>query len=79
MYISCVPKYTFFHFRKCNKSHIHDKHLNFLFIIYITFDRKMQILHFKGKSDMQFCPLAVTYKDRITAGNLPYFSLKASF
>ena len=28
----------FFHFR--NKSHIHDKHLKFLFIIYITFDRR---------------------------------------
>ena len=23
----------------------------------------------KGKSDTQFCPLAVTYKNRITAGN----------
>ena len=44
IYISFVPsalmKYTFFHFTRWNKSHIHDKHLNFLFIIYITFDRR---------------------------------------
>ena len=30
----------------------------------------MQILHLQGKSDTQFCPLVMTYKNRITAGNL---------
>ena len=36
-YISWVPKarmkYIIFHFTRWNKSHIHDKNLNFLFII----------------------------------------------
>ena len=54
MYISWVPKarmkYTFFHFTRWNKSHIHDKHLNFLFIIYITFDRKDANLVFARES-----------------------------
>ena len=36
----CIFQYTFFHFTRGNKSHIHSKHLNFLFIIYITFDRR---------------------------------------
>ena len=43
MYISLAPtarmRYTLFHHR-WNKSHIHDKHLNFVFIIYNTFDRR---------------------------------------
>ena len=54
MYISWVPKarmkYTFFHFTRWNKSHIHSKHLNFLFIIYITFDRKDANLAFARES-----------------------------
>ena len=54
MYISWVPKarmkYTFFHFMRWNKSHIHDKHLNFLFIIYITFDRRDANLAFARES-----------------------------
>ena len=54
MYISWVPKarmkYTFFHFTRWNKSHIHHKHLNFLFIIYITFDRKDASLAFARES-----------------------------
>ena len=54
MYISWVPKarmkYTFFHFTRWNKSHIHDKHLNFLFIIYITFDRRDANLAFARES-----------------------------
>ena len=54
MYISFVPKarmkYTFFHFTRWNKSHIHDKHLNFLFIIYITFDRRDANLAFARES-----------------------------
>ena len=37
MYISFVPlalmKYTFFHFTQWNKSHIHSKHLNILYIL----------------------------------------------
>ena len=37
MYISFVPsalmKYTFFHFTRWNKSHIHSKHLNILYIL----------------------------------------------
>ena len=32
------------------KSHIHDKHLNFLFIIYITFDRRDANLAFARES-----------------------------
>ena len=48
MYISFVPstlmKYTFFHFTRWNKSHIHDKHLNFLFIIYVISIEEMQSL-----------------------------------
>ena len=43
-------KYTFFHFTRLNKSHIHDKHLNFLFIIYITFDRRDANLAFARES-----------------------------
>ena len=43
-------KYTFFHFTRRNKSHIHDKHLNFLFIIYITFDRRDANLAFARES-----------------------------
>ena len=39
MYISWVPsslmKYTFFHFTRWNKGHIHSKHLNILYILYI--------------------------------------------
>ena len=54
MYISWVlkarMKYTFFHFTRWNKSHIHDKHLNFLFIIYITFDRRDANLAFARES-----------------------------
>ena len=45
-----LMKYTFFHFTRWNKSHIHDKHLNFLFIIYITFDRKDASLAFARES-----------------------------
>ena len=41
MYISFVPsalmKYTFFHFTRWNKSHIHSKHLNILYILYGQF------------------------------------------
>ena len=37
MYISFVPsalmKYTFFHFTRWNKSHIHSKHLNILYLL----------------------------------------------
>ena len=40
MYISFVPsalmKYTFFHFTRWNKSHIHSKHLNILYIFLHT-------------------------------------------
>ena len=43
-------KYTFFHFTRRNKSHIHDKHLNFLLIIYITFDRRDANLAFARES-----------------------------
>ena len=43
-------KYTFFHFTRYIKSHIHDKHLNFLFIIYITFDRRDANLAFARES-----------------------------
>ena len=54
MYISWVPKarmkYTFFHFTRWNKSHIHDKYLNFLFTIYITFDRRDANLAFARES-----------------------------
>ena len=54
MYISWVPKarmkYTFFHFKRWNKSHILDRHLNFLFIIYITFDRRDANLAFARES-----------------------------
>ena len=40
-----VKKYTFFHFTRWNKSHIHSKHLNFLFVIYTSLSiEKMQIL-----------------------------------
>ena len=38
IYISFVPsalmKYTFFHFTRWNKSHIHSKHLNILYLLY---------------------------------------------
>ena len=38
MHISFVPsalmKYTFFHFTRWNKSHIHSKHLNILYILH---------------------------------------------
>ena len=41
MYISFVPsalmKYTFFHFTRWNKSHIHDKHLNILYIFQLLY------------------------------------------
>ena len=37
MYISFVPsalmKYTFFHFTRWNKSYIHSKHLNILYLL----------------------------------------------
>ena len=61
MYISWVPKarmkYTFFHFIRWKKSHIHDKHLNFLFIIYITFDRRDANLAFaRGSRTHSFVP-----------------------
>ena len=41
MYISFVPsalmKYTFFHVTRWNKSHIHSKHLNILYLFFIYF------------------------------------------
>ena len=61
MYISWVlkarMKYTFFHFTRWNKSHIHDKHLNFLFIIYITFDwRDANLAFARGSLTRSFVP-----------------------
>ena len=50
-----------FHFTRWNKSHIHDKHLNFLFIIYITFDRRDAILAFaRGSLTRSFVLLTST-------------------
>ena len=49
-------KYTFFTSRD-EISHIHDKHLNFLFIIYITFDRGDANLAFaRGSLTHSFVP-----------------------
>ena len=45
MYISFVPsalmKYTFFHFTRWNKSHIHSKHLNILYVL--NHDKRLRI------------------------------------
>ena len=51
MYISFVPlalmKYTFFHFTRWNKSHIHSKHLN---ILYIFQKRRREDLNFNTRN-----------------------------
>ena len=59
-------KYTVFHFMKWNKSHSHSKNLNFLFIIYKIYWRREANLTFCCVMfDLQFCPLAVKYKNLI--------------
>ena len=59
-------KYTFFfYFTRCNKSHIHDKHLNFRFIIYITFDRRDANLAFARGSRSRRHDVHVLFGDVI--------------
>ena len=49
MYILFVPsalmKYTFFHFTRWNKSHIHSKHLNILYIFFCFLHTKYNLYH----------------------------------
>ena len=43
-------KYTFFHFTRWNKSHIHDKHLNILYLLHRNIPDEYSLELFRGDS-----------------------------